>query len=194
MTERRRAMGHGGNVIAELTADHRDVERLFEQIQSMAPGDPKRKEIADSFTIELVRHSVAEELYLYPEAAARLEGGEAVVEQHLLDHARVERTLKRMDGLQVPNAEFNLLVEQLVAQVRSHVVEEEQVLFPALADACSPEELEKLGAEVRRAKDRAPTRPHPAAPHTPPANRRLAPGIGLVDRARDAVSGRGRGR
>ncbi|MDX2708433.1 hemerythrin domain-containing protein, partial [Streptomyces sp. PA03-6a] len=32
----------------------------------------------------------------------------------------------------------------------------------------------------------------PAAPHTPPANKLLAPGAGLVDRARDFVSGRGR--
>jgi hemerythrin superfamily protein len=194
MTERRRAMGHGGNIIAELTADHRDVERLFEQIQAMAPGDPQRKEIADRFTIELVRHSVAEELYLYPEARARLDDGEVVAEQDLADHTRVERTLKRLEQLQVPNTEFNRLVDELVAEVRAHVAEEEQVLFPALADVCSPEELEQLGEAVRRAKERAPTRPHPAAPHTPPANRRLAPGIGLVDRARDAVSGRGRGR
>jgi hypothetical protein len=45
---------------------------------------------------------------------------------------------------------------------------------------------------VRRAKKMAPTRPHPSAPDTPPANKLLAPGTGLVDRLRDALSGRGK--
>jgi hypothetical protein len=46
--------------------------------------------------------------------------------------------------------------------------------------------------KIRRAKAMAPTRPHPAAPNTPPANKLLAPGAGLVDRARDFVTGRGK--
>lgn len=38
----------------------------------------------------------------------------------------------------------------------------------------------------------APTRPHPSAPSTPMASKLLAPGAGLVDRARDFVTGRGK--
>lgn len=41
------------------------------------------------------------------------------------------------------------------------------------------------------AKKPAPTRPHPAAPDKPPANKLLGPGAGLVDRARDMLTGRG---
>src|SRR3954467_8832763 len=40
------------------------------------------------------------------------------------------------------------------------------------------------------AKKTAPTRPHPSAPDKPPANKLLAPGGGLVDRVRHALSGR----
>ncbi|MGC4810695.1 hypothetical protein ACLQ29_09235 [Micromonospora sp. DT228] len=43
---------------------------------------------------------------------------------------------------------------------------------------------------MTRVKKIGPTRPHPGAPDHPPANRLLAPGIGLVDRIRDALSGR----
>ncbi|MCV2457821.1 hemerythrin domain-containing protein, partial [Streptomyces sp. ICN988] len=43
----------------------------------------------------------------------------------------------------------------------------------------------------RQAKKTAPTRPHPSAPNTPPANKLLAPGAGMVDRARDLLTGRG---
>lgn len=42
------------------------------------------------------------------------------------------------------------------------------------------------------AKKMAPTRPHPSAPDTPPGNKLLGPGVGLVDRARDLLTGRGK--
>ena len=185
-------MADRGNVIAELTADHREVERLFERVLAMPPGDPMRKEVADRITIELVRHATAEEMCLYPAVREFVEGGDEVADRELLEQTEIERTLKRLEHLPVPNTEFNRLLAQLDRDVRTHIETEERVLFPQVADACSPQELEELGTEVRRAKDRAPTRPHPAAPHTPPANLRLAPGIGLVDRVRDAISGRGR--
>ncbi|MBP5910566.1 hemerythrin domain-containing protein, partial [Streptomyces sp. LBUM 1478] len=63
---------------------------------------------------------------------------------------------------------------------------------PRLRASCSAEALNSLGDKVRTAKKTAPTRPHPAAPDTPPANKLLAPGMGLVDRMRDALSGRGK--
>jgi hypothetical protein len=52
--------------------------------------------------------------------------------------------------------------------------------------------LNDLGDKVRRANQMAPTRPHPAAPDKPPADKLLAPGAGLVDRMRDMISGRGK--
>jgi hypothetical protein len=85
-----------------------------------------------------------------------------------------------------------MLVDRVIAEVSAHVSDEEENLFPALGDVCSPEQLHDLGDKVRRAKKTAPTRPHPSAPDTPPANKLLAPGAGLVDRARDFVTGRGK--
>jgi hypothetical protein len=52
--------------------------------------------------------------------------------------------------------------------------------------------LAELGDKVQAAKDRAPTRPHPSAPTRPPLNKLIAPGVGLVDRVRDHLSGRGK--
>jgi hypothetical protein len=88
--------------------------------------------------------------------------------------------------------EMSPLLQQLMDEVAAHVEDEENNLFPMLRQACSSEMLGDLGDKVRRAKAMAPTRPHPSAPDTPPANKLLAPGAGLVDRARDFVTGRGR--
>jgi hypothetical protein len=79
-----------------------------------------------------------------------------------------------------------------MTEIRSHVTDEEENLFPRLRAACPAEALDTLGDKVRQAKKLAPTRPHPSAPDKPPANKLLAPGAGLVDRLRDALTGRGK--
>jgi hemerythrin superfamily protein len=183
---------HEGNVIAELTADHREVEELFGQMQGLPAGDRRRRDVADKFTIELVRHSVAEEMYLYPAVREHVEGGPAMADKELADHQRVEELLKQLEGLSPDDQEFDTLVVRVIAEVGAHVKDEEERLFPALVDACSQEQLSKLGDQVRRAKKAAPTRPHPSAPDTPPANVLMGVGAGLVDRARDLLSGRGK--
>jgi hemerythrin superfamily protein len=185
-------MGHGGNVIEELKADHREVQDLFDQINALPPGDARRREIADRFTIELVRHSVAEEMYLYPAVRRHVDGGDAMADKELADHAKVERMLKQLEGLDADRSGFDSLVAGIISEVVTHVTDEENRLLPALAAACSPEQLNELGEKIRSAKDKAPTRPHPNAPTSPPMNKLLAPGAGLVDRARDMLSGRGR--
>ncbi|WP_042364598.1 hemerythrin domain-containing protein [Streptacidiphilus neutrinimicus] len=185
-------MGHGGNIIEELKVDHREVEAMFDKINALPLGDPRRREVADEFTIELVRHSVAEEMYLYPAVRERVAGGEAMADKELEDHSTVEGLLKKLEGMDVKRSEFDTLVAGIITEVTGHVADEENRLFPALAAACTPAQLDELGEKIRSAKDRAPTRPHPAAPSTPPMNKILAPGAGLVDRARDMLSGRGR--
>ena len=185
-------MGHGGNVLQELTTDHREVDELFDRIEREPVGDSRRKDLADRLTIELVRHSVAEEEHLYPAVREHVAGGAELADKEIEDHAGVERMLKELEGLSADDAGFDDLVAQLKLEVTDHVRDEETNLFPLLAKFCSPEALDELGEKVRTAKKTAPTRPHPSAPGTPPANKLLAPGTGMVDRLRDALTGRGK--
>lgn len=185
-------MGHGGDVIAELTNDHEEVEEIFTNIEELPPGDERRKHYADQATIELVRHAVAEEEYLYPAVRRHVDGGDALADKELNDHAAAERTMKDLESCEAGDPRFDMLMSKLMTEIRAHVVDEENNLFPRLREACSEEVLMELGDKVRKAKKTAPTRPHPAAPDRPPANKLLAPGAGLVDRLRDAMSGRGK--
>ncbi|ATW51884.1 hemerythrin domain-containing protein [Streptomyces xantholiticus] len=186
-------MGHGGNVIQELTADHREVDQMFTEIEAMGPGAPRRRELVDELTKELVRHAVAEEEYLYPAVRRFVDDGDDLADQEVADHAEVERLLKELEGCEAGDPRFDTLVTQLKSSVTSHVADEEKRLFPLLAESCSADFLMELGDKVRRAKETAPTRPHPSAPDTPPANKLLAPGMGMVDRVRDLLTSRGRG-
>lgn len=178
------------DLISAIVADHREVQAAFEELQS-GTGDPqRRRDIADYVITELVRHSVAEEQYLYPVARKVLRDGDEIVDHDLEEHAEVEQVLKQLEGLDATSPEFEELVEKLVSDVNHHLQEEEQDLLPRVREACDHDELVKLGEKFERAKAMAPTRPHPSAPDKPPANKILAPGVGLIDRLRDALSNR----
>jgi hemerythrin superfamily protein len=179
------------NVIAVLTQDHREVEEMFAQLEIPGLDPQKRRDIADDIIIELVRHSVAEEQFLYPAVRRALPDGDRIADKELRDHAEAERTMKELDGLDAAEARFDTLVSQLITEIRTHVLDEENSLFPRLAATCSADELQDLGRKVTAAKQVAPTRPHPGAPDRPPLNKLLGPGTGLVDRVRDALTSRG---
>jgi len=107
--------GHGGDVIKELETDHREVEDLFAQILKSTGGH--RKSLLDEVTVELVRHSVAEEAYLYPAVREHVTGGDAMADREVDDHARVERLLKEIEGRDADDPELTRLAATLVDEV-----------------------------------------------------------------------------
>ncbi|MEU0372294.1 hemerythrin domain-containing protein [Streptomyces sp. NPDC006283] len=165
---------------------------MFEQIRDSAADAGRRRELTGRMTIELVRHAVAEEEYLYPAVRSHVEGGAQLADEALEDHALVERLLRDLEDTEPGQQEFEQTMTRLVEAVTEHVQDEEGRLFPLLRAACSTEHLNELGEKARAAKAEAPTRPHPAAPEKPPADKLLGPGAGLVDRARDMLRGHGR--
>jgi hemerythrin superfamily protein len=182
------------DVIEVLMHDHREVEHMFAQLEALrgASGDAeraRRKQLVDQVTLELVRHSVAEEAEVYPAVKNRL--GETEAERAKHEHAEAEETMKRLETLQPDDPAFDSEVGTLMLEVRAHVAEEEGEMFPQMRQVFSPEELAELGTKVESVKRLAPTRPHPSAPDGPPGDKVLGPIVGLFDRMRDAVAQRG---
>lgn len=182
-----------GDVIAVLTHDHREIRALFDELaRTRDSADPKRrKNLADRVTIELVRHATVEEQFLYPAVRLNVDGGADLADREIHEHALVEQSLKELHGMQTGDAAFEATLQLVVDLVTVHIAEEERILFPRLRSVCTAEDLAAIGKMVSAAKKLAPTRPHPGAPDTPPGNL-TAPGLGVVDRIRDAFSGRGR--
>ncbi|HKS52241.1 MAG TPA: hemerythrin domain-containing protein [Pseudonocardiaceae bacterium] len=180
------------DVIMFLTEQHREVDDIFAQLEDMdGATDEKVQRLAEQVVTSLVKHSVAEEIYLYPAVRKALPDGDDVADHELHEHDEAEQTMKKLEGLTPEQAEFWPTLHQLIGEIRHHVGEEENNLFPKLRAACSEQELQELGRKVQRAEKFAPTRPHPSAPAEGAALGALAPGAGLVDRIRDALSGRG---
>jgi hemerythrin superfamily protein len=177
-----------GNIIDDIIADHRHVESVFSEIEN---GEPRsHDELVDHVIAELVRHAVAEEQYLYPTARKVLPDGDKLADHELTEHSEAEETMKAVEKAGTDDPKYDELVRQLMADIRHHIQDEENDLLPQLRSACTPDQLSQLSREFQRAKEMAPTRPHPLAPDHPPLNKILDRGAGLVDRMRDALSGR----
>ncbi|WP_406630896.1 hemerythrin domain-containing protein [Amycolatopsis sp. WGS_07] len=177
------------DLITVITDDHRDVERVFAELES-EPAAGNRKDVVDHVIAELVRHSVAEEQLMYPAARRYLEDGDKIADHEIEEHGEAEKIMKQLERKKPGEPEFEELLGKLIADIRHHIKDEEHDLLPRLREACSAEELDQLGERVLAAKKIAPTRPHPAAPSRPPANLILAPGTAIVDKIRDALAGR----
>lgn len=195
------------DLVDELLTDHEELREMFAQLRpGTGPTDAligaegavtgpdlemtgtNREQIVRRMTAELVRHSVAEEVYLYPLIRKVLPNGDKLADHEIDEHAEVERLLKDLEDLDPGNPAYDELVGKVIDDTMPHLQEEETEVFPQLRETCTPEDLHDLGDKIRRLKKIAPTHPHPSAPDTPPANLITGPLAGLADRVRDALT------
>jgi hemerythrin-like domain-containing protein len=176
------------DVVDDIVSDHREFEAVFKEIEN-SDDRHQRRDLVDHVIAELVRHSVGEEQYLYPVARRVLDDGDEEVDHELKEHAEAEEIMKQIEKAD-DDEKFDELVGALIEDIRHHIEDEEEDLLPKLRELCSHDELLELGEKFEKAKKSAPTRPHPAAPDHPPANKILDRGAGLIDRMRDALTGR----
>src|SRR5436309_3051135 len=120
------------DVIEVLEHDHREVEQMFVELESLrgAATDgakARRKELADQVTIELVRHSVAEEVLVYPEVEKKVSAEEA--DHARKEHADAEETLHRLEKLDADDAAFDDELATLMREIRHHIKDEEGQMF-----------------------------------------------------------------
>ncbi len=184
------------DVIEVLEQDHREVEQMFGELESLRgatdeDAQSRRKDLMEQVTIELVRHSVAEEVLVYPQVESKVSAEEA--ERAKKEHAEAEETLQRLEKLDPDDAAFDSELDTLMREIREHVAEEEGEMFAHMRQVFSQEELDQMGSRVEAFKKVAPTRPHPNVPNEPLPRLAAGPAASLFDRLRDLATGRGTG-
>jgi hemerythrin superfamily protein len=180
----------GTDVVDELTADHREATALLDQILTTTTDPQARRDMADTVITELVRHSVAEEMYVYPVIQDTFPDGKKVVEHDIEEHKELERTMKELEGVQADDPRFTELVTELRRLLHHHATDEENEQFPELRARVPREKLVQMREQVDTAKKVAPTRPHPGSPNNQVFHKLVGPGVGLMDRVRDKLTGR----
>lgn len=140
-----------------LTQDHRTAEDVFQQFEQTSDRD-KRRELVDTMIKELSVHAAIEEKHLYP-FLRDLGVEQDSIEEGEHEHAQAKAVLAALTRLQPEDEHFEPIVRELIADVRHHVAEEENDLFPRLRDSASQDDLEQVGQRLEQAKQDAPTKP-----------------------------------
>jgi hemerythrin superfamily protein len=184
------------DVIEVLEQDHREVEQMFSELESLRgaateEAKSRRKELTDQVTIELVRHSVAEEVLVYPQVEDKVSAEEA--EHARKEHAEAEETMARLEKLDADDPAFDDELAKLMAEIRHHIEDEEGRMFADMRRVIDEDELRTLGGRVEAFKKVAPTHPHPNVLNEPLPRLAAGPAASLFDRMRDLATGRGSG-
>jgi hemerythrin-like domain-containing protein len=177
------------DALSVLRKDHQAVEQLFRRFDR-ARSASERKRIATGVVRALSVHAAVEEEHFYPALRRRANGADGRVLVALEEHHVVKLELAEIERLGGSDERFAAKVGVLADHVRRHVQEEERELFALARRTLSAEDLALLGQELVRAREAAPTRPHPSAPDEPPGNALTNVGVAALDRGRD-VLGRG---
>ncbi|KAL1839268.1 hypothetical protein VTJ49DRAFT_1705 [Mycothermus thermophilus] len=158
-----------------VTKDHRELESYYNEI--IQSNDPDHQErFGNQFTWELARHSVAEELIVYPAMEKHMgERGHKMAEDDRKEHHRVKELLKEFQSLKPSNPEYVPKLRELWGVLSAHIEEEERSDLPALEAALSKggavstagEESAAMAKTFDRTKMFIPTRSHPSAGENP---------------------------
>lgn len=161
----------GPDAVTLLTTQHDRFRELFDEFEGLSGRPSQRKhDLVREMITELVKHAEIEEQVFYPAVREEVDGADDDVEEDLEEHHVAELLLAELDHLSPDADRYDAKVTVLIENVRHHMEEEEEELFPKVREQLSEERRRELGAAMEKMWPKAPTRPHPASPDTPPAN------------------------
>ena len=113
-----------------LKQDHRQVEEWFEEYEDL--DDPADKaELAEKICQALTVHTQIEEEIFYP-AARKATADNDLLDEALVEHAGAKHLISEIEGMGPDEGLYDAKVRVLGEQIKHHVKEEEEELFPEI--------------------------------------------------------------
>jgi hemerythrin superfamily protein len=131
----------GGDVVDLIMQDHREVERLFDELKS---HPEKRPLLVPVLAMVLTAHSRAEEAEVYPVAGHDTDQADEVAHSQKA-HLQAERLLARLADASPQSKKFDEVLTKLVEAVTHHVRDEESTVLPGIRERLDHQARMKLG-------------------------------------------------
>lgn len=170
----------------EIKTDHRELRGWYDKIVNPANEDEQVR-AQNQFAWELARHSVGEELVVYPAMEQHVSGGKELADRDRQEHQvvcltpgnrkgqtynadgkQVKEVLKQFQNMSPSDANYMPTIKNLMENLSKHMKEEEIEDLVKLDKALSQDQKESLGKSFDRTKAFVPSRAHPSAPSKPP--------------------------
>jgi len=178
--------------------DHRAIEDSYHGVVNSSNLDDKER-YGNQFVWDLARHSVAEELIVYPAFEDYLGSvGKDMADKDRKQHHKLKEHLKRFQNMKASDPEYIPQIKILFSDLSEHIKEEEEADLPALEDALAKAYTDATGrpaecasanmaATFEKTKHFVPTRAHPEAGENPAFESVLGLLAAPLDRLRDML-------
>ena len=148
------------DAIVLLKKDHQEVRTLFTRFEKLGENAHKTKQDVVDKIIELLTvHTYIENEVMYPRVRELLPDLEDDVLESYEEHHVADFLVVELAGMKPTDERFTAKTTVLIENVRHHMEEEEQDWFPKVREGLGRKTLQELGAEMLRAKEKAPRRP-----------------------------------
>jgi hemerythrin superfamily protein len=160
------------NALDLLRAQHRNVDKLFAQIEQARGA--RKQTLFNQLADELAIHATIEEKIFYPNV--KRPSTEELLQESVEEHLEVKRLLADMMELDPEDDEFDAKLSVLQEQVVHHAKEEEEAkLFPKLRAELDPDLLAALAGDMVRLMVELDQEGQPPRTHIPEETTEAAP-------------------
>jgi hemerythrin superfamily protein len=148
------------DAITLLKADHKDIRRLFREFDATGNRAIKKKAKIVRKIIELLTvHTYVENEVMYPEVRGLLPDLDEGILESYEEHHVADVLCMELYGMPADAERFDAKTTVLIETVTHHIKEEEQEWFPKVRAGLDRKQLQKLGAKIEQAREKAPRSP-----------------------------------
>ena len=136
------------NAITMLTEDHREVERMLDDLEPTTErGIKTRQELFSRLKEALSVHETIEEEIFYPALREHPKAKDIVLEAYE-EHDVVDSIMGQLEGLPVDDETWGAKAKVMIENLRHHIEEEEKEMFPTARRVFEAGELQELGERM----------------------------------------------
>ena len=148
------------DAIVLLKQDHKEVLKVFKDFEKTGDGAHKEQgRLVDRMIELLTVHTYIENEVMYPRVRELLPDLEDDVLESYEEHHVADVLVMELVGMKPDDERFRAKTTVLIENVRHHIEEEEQEWFPQVREGLGRKALQELGAELVKAKKKAPRKP-----------------------------------
>jgi len=175
----------GSSSIKEaIVDDHEELQEYYDKY--MAATEPQEQQKwSNQYCWELARHTVAEELILYPAFEKYLGAeGKRLADEEREEHQTQKELQYKMEQTKITDPEYKTLFQKLQKDLAEHVIGEEDTIDKLQAKIDKDESI-TLADSLERTKLFVPTRAHPGIANQPPFETLEAFLLAPIDKLKD---------
>jgi len=148
------------DAIVLLKDEHKQIRKAFRDFEKAGKSAHKTKgNLVDRMIELLTAHTYIENEVMYPRVLELLPEVEDDVLESYEEHHVADLLVVELSLMKPTDERFTAKTTVLIENVDHHIDEEEKEWFPKVRDGLSRKQLQEIGAEMVKARAKAPKRP-----------------------------------